>query len=335
MAERLIDWKKHNSLPWLENNTVLLVKHGSHAYGLNISTSDLDIKGICIPPIEYFLGWLKKFEQAESKEPDSVIYDIRKFFQLACDCNPNIIEVLFVEPEDILKNSVVGEFLIHFRTLFLSQKAKHTFSGYAISQLRRIKSHKKWLLNPLGHKPTRQEYNLPESTVLANDQLGAIKSVIGDDWTLEDRFVPITDPKCAEFDANVMKVYQQERSYHNALMHWTQYQNWKKNRNPARSELEAKFGYDTKHAMHLVRLMRMCREIITEGKVVVKRPDREELLAIRSGAWEYDKLVEWAETQDIENGELLKTSPLRHSPDKDYLNGLCKAWVEYFHYGFK
>mgnify|MGYP001607055563 CR=1 FL=1 len=46
-----------------------------------------------------------------------------------------------------------------------------------------------------------------------------------------------------------------------------------------------------KHAMHLVRLMRMCKEILITCEVVVKRPDREELLAIRNGAWSYYKLI--------------------------------------------
>ncbi|AEZ66297.1 hypothetical protein phiTE_131 [Pectobacterium phage phiTE] len=38
-----------------------------------------------------------------------------------------------------------------------------------------------------------------------------------------------------------------------------------KNRNAARHELEEKFGYDTKHAMHLVRLLRMSQEILETG----------------------------------------------------------------------
>jgi len=45
--------------------------------------------------------------------------------------------------------------------------------------------------------------------------------------------------------------------------------------------LEAKFGFDTKHAMHLIRLLRMAREILETGVVHVKRPDAEELSAIR------------------------------------------------------
>ncbi len=92
------NWQRdyRGNLNWLQSRTVLLVRHGSHAYGLATETSDLDIKGVAIPPADYFLGFLKRFEQAESKQPDMSIYDIRKFFQLACDCNPNIIEVLVV-----------------------------------------------------------------------------------------------------------------------------------------------------------------------------------------------------------------------------------------------
>src|SRR5271156_6546414 len=88
---------KHSPhLGWIEDRTVLLVRHGSHAYGTNTPASDEDFKGIAIPPKNYFLGTMHRFEQAELKapEPDAVIYDIRKFFNLAADCNPNIIEVL-------------------------------------------------------------------------------------------------------------------------------------------------------------------------------------------------------------------------------------------------
>jgi len=42
----------------------------------------------------------------------------------------------------------------------------------------------------------------------------------------------------------------------------------------------------------LVRLLRMCHEILTMGKVIVRRPDAEELLAIRDGVYTYDQLME-------------------------------------------
>jgi predicted nucleotidyltransferase len=311
------DWEKDytGNILWLRNRTVFLTVHGSHAYGLNTPASDVDIKGICIPPLRYFTGFVNRFEQAESKNPDLVIYSLQKFIQLACDCNPNIIELLWVDDDSIIICKEIGKELREQRQHFLSKKARHTFSGYAIAQLKRIKTHKKWLLNPVEIKPTRHEFGLPETTVLAKDQLGAIESVIN------------SGGSTSEFSDNVMEIYQKERSYHNKLIEYQQYQNWKKNRNPARAEMEKKFLYDTKHAMHLVRLLRMCREILTTGEVLVKRPDRDELLAIRNGAWKYDELLEWAEKQDQEMEELYKTSTLPHGPDRNYLDKLCSLWT--------
>ena len=94
--------KRSPHLKWIEDGTVLLVRHGSHAYGTNTETSDEDFKGVAIPTKEYFFGYTHKFEQAELKapDPDAVIYDIRKFFNLAASCNPNIIEVLHTDPAD-------------------------------------------------------------------------------------------------------------------------------------------------------------------------------------------------------------------------------------------
>lgn len=314
-------WEKdyRGNLAWLKERTIFLTVHGSHAYGLATEESDVDLKGICIPPKEYFYGFLRKFEQAESHDPDLTIYDIRKFFQLAADVNPNIIEVLWSNESDHLLVAPLGQKLIDARELFLSRKAKYTFSGYAVAQLKRIKTHRRWLLDPPTHKPERVEYNLPETTLLSQDILGAISA-------LEEKGqIPENDER---FPAHVMTLYHQERAYQNALREWQQYQTWKTQRNPKRAELEAKYGYDSKHASHLVRLMRMCREILTTGQVIVKRPDREELLAIKQGAWKYEDLIAWAEQQDSELAALEKSSPLPHGPDRERLDQLCIEIVE-------
>jgi hypothetical protein len=109
---------------------------------------------------------------------------------------------------------------------------------------------------------------------------------------------------------------------------WRSYQGWLVNRNETRSELERKWGYDTKHGMHLIRLMRMCREILEGKGVLVKRPDSEELLAIRNGLWTYDQLLEWAERQETELDELYKTSTLPKSPPILELDKLLVDTVE-------
>jgi predicted nucleotidyltransferase len=314
------DWSSYaGSLDWLPKRTAFLTIYGSHAYGLATETSDVDLKGFAIPPAEYFHGFLRKFEQAESRNPDMTIFDIRKFVQLAADCNPSVIEILWVDESEIIQINRFGRMLLDNREKFLSQKAKWTFCGYSMAQLKRIKVHRKYLLHPPTHKPTRSEFGLPETSIISKDIMGAIQN-------LEDKNVIAAHED--EFGPAVMAAYQRERSYHNSLREWQQYENWKTTRNPARAALEAKYSIDTKHAMHLVRLMRMCREILAEGRVVVKRPDRDELLAIRNGAWTYEQIVEWAERQDVELTELADRSPLPHAPDRNFLQELCCQIVD-------
>lgn len=358
------DWTQYKgNLWWLPSRTIYITRHGSHAYGTSLPTSDLDLRGVAIPPPEYFLGFLQKFEQANQDIPDLTIFDIRKFFSLAVDCNPNVLEILYTDPSDHILTSPLWEKVVEHREAFLSQKAKHTFSGYATSQLKRIHLHYRWLKNPPLAQPTRSEFGLPERTVIPADQLAAAGATIKkkiDEWSwrevenldpatrqsLQDEFwrrlseitqwswdqledkTWLSAAHSVGYDTNFIHLLDLERRYTGRLREWQQYQDWKKNRNPARADLEAKFGYDTKHGMHLVRLLRMCREILTEGKVIVKRPDAQDLLAIRAGVWTYEALVEWAEKQDAEMAELVKTSTLPKQPDRNKLDQLCLEIVE-------
>jgi uncharacterized protein len=130
------------------------------------------------------------------------------------------------------------------------------------------------------------------------------------------------------YDENFLALLDRERKYTSARREFAQFQSWKAARNPERAELEARHGYDVKHAMHLVRLLRMCREILTTGEVIVRRPDREELLAIRAGAWSYEQLVSWAEAEDRALDALYATSTLPRTPDRAALDRLCVELVE-------
>lgn len=355
--------KFKSNMPWLDARTIFLTKHGSQAYGTSTPTSDLDIKGVAVPPREYFLGFTQRFEQAEASEPyDLVVYDLRKFMKMAADCNPNICEVLWTDAADHLLVAPGAEILLDNRDLFLSKKARFTFAGYAHSQLKRIEGHYRWLKDPPLAPPTRAEHGLPETTVIPKDQLAAAEAAIKkrvEEWELdlesmddaarigaqarittmlaEISAVAKTKQEdlqwnvAAEligYDQNFIELLGRERRYRAKHKEWTQYQDWKATRNAARAELEAKHGYDTKHAMHLVRLMRMCREILTFGTVVVKRPDREELLSIRNGAWTYEQVIEYANQEDAQMDGLYKASTLRREPDRAKLDRLCIAIAE-------
>ena len=112
---------------------------------------------------------------------------------------------------------------------------------------------------------------------------------------------------------------------------WQQYQEWLRARNPKRAALEREYGYDTKHAMHLVRLLRMATEILATGEVHVRRHDADELRAIREGALSYEALLEQAEALGARIQELVETTALPARPDETRLNAFCAELVAATH----
>jgi len=90
---------------------------------------------------------------------------------------------------------------------------------------------------------------------------------------------------------------------------------------------------NTKHAAHLIRLMRQGWEMMSTGQVNVRRPDAEELLAIRNkGIWSYDTLIAFAEKMDAKMDVLYNSGDckLPKVPDIEFLDKLCMSVVDGF-----
>ena len=301
---------------WLEKNTIFHAIIGSHAYGLNDEFSDIDYRGVAIAPNDYYLG-MYNFEQHETKEPDSTIFDIKKFFKLASDCNPNICEFFFLPEECILTSEPEWKAILEYRDIFLSKKAKFTYSGYAYSQLKRIKTHRKWLLEPMTHKPERSEFGLDNVKKISKEHMGYYDALVN------KSFIP----------QELIDVYEKEKQYKNAMNNWDQFCTWKEHRNPKRALLEAKFGYDLKHATHLMRLLLQAKDILQHQTLNVRleKSDLELCKAIKAGAFSFDALLELSDNMNQELNVLYETSTLRNRVNTKEINDILVQTIEMFY----
>lgn len=355
--EKVVAQSPH--LDWLRTNTIFLTLHGSRAYGTNLENSDFDFRGIAIPPKKYFTSFCLNFEQATLNDPDTVVFNIVKFFQLASQCNPNCLEIIFTDPSSHIYISKLGEKLLENKRNFLSKRVRFTTSGYAFAQFKKIQRHRKWLLEPIKTEPNRKDFNLPDVPLISNqnynalqaevqkelekynfsfldsynesqkieikncfnDFLESIKIFENEKWISAARKVGIHD--------NLIEIFQKEKAYRNAVEEHKKYLNWKKTRNPERAKLEEKFQYDCKHAYHLIRLLRTCKEVLTTGEYIVKRPDREYLLQIRDGLLTFDQLFEMVNKEEKEIQDIYeKCTTLPHHPNMNKLDSLCQEIIE-------
>jgi hypothetical protein len=248
----------------------LLVKHyaGSRAYGTNLPTSDTDFRGIFVAdPINVRTPFYPITEKVDTSEEDTVIYELAQFMKLTLDCNPNVIETLWVDRQDIVTTSPAYEVLRQNAGALLSSKIAFTTSGYALSQLKRIKGHNKWINNP---QPEKRPQMIDFISLVHNFTGAKTFKIDLRNYQDNHRLVPYSGDTYGLYQVNGYSPYNAETGalnadyegdsnalgvplfiikfnrqvYSDAAETWENYWTWKKNRNVARSALEEPFGYD-------------------------------------------------------------------------------------------
>jgi len=143
---------------------MVLMISGSKLYGNSTPESDIDYRGIFKAHNCTKLGLLNKVEKLDSSllipalreagleledTDDIMLHEVNKFTEMCLDNNPNILDLLCHDfmSDNNLFISDMGQLFLQSRNLFLSKKIKFTFSGYAIAQLKKIKSRDKWINN--------------------------------------------------------------------------------------------------------------------------------------------------------------------------------------------
>lgn len=123
----------------LGKNIILLGLGGSHAYGTETETSDLDVRGCAVNSREEILCG-EDFEQVTDVPTDTTIYSFMKLVRLLTNCNPNTIEILGLKREHYIYLSEIGREMLDNSDMFLSKMAVKSFGGYATAQFHRLEN---------------------------------------------------------------------------------------------------------------------------------------------------------------------------------------------------
>jgi predicted nucleotidyltransferase len=111
---------------------------GSRAYGLDDDQSDIDRRGIYLPPAELHWSLYGVPEQLECEETQEAYWEIQKFLVLALKANPNVLECLYTPLVE--KATPLAEELLAMRSVFLSRLVYQTYNGYVMSQFKKMQA---------------------------------------------------------------------------------------------------------------------------------------------------------------------------------------------------
>lgn len=324
---------------------------GSKAYGLNTAQSDTDLKGVYYLPKAQFYG-LDYIPQISNETSDEVYYELGRFVELLIKNNPNILELL-ASPDDCIlyRHPIMNRLHI---SMFLSKLCKETFAGYALTQIKKARGYKKKIINPVeAERKTVLDFCFI---------LQGYSSIPLNDWLEQNHFVQeqcgltsiphskglyalFYDKEAVHHFRGIMSselanevslssiprgekemayLYFNVESYSSYCKDYKEYWEWVQKRNEERylGNAEHGKGYDAKNMMHTIRLLQVAEEILATGTLNVKRPNRDQLLSIKAGQFQYDELLAMANAlmDSIEKAEL--GSLLPDHPDKERIEGI-------------
>jgi predicted nucleotidyltransferase len=263
----------------LGNNVILLGLGGSYAYGTNIETSDIDVRGVALNRKQEILT-NENFEQFVNEDTDTTVYSFNKIITLLSNCNPNTIEILGLKPEHYLYLSSIGKELLDNKKLFLSKRAVYSFGGYANQQLRRLSNkaarlvgqteNEQYILKTIQHA----KYDFKEKY-----------------FVMPDDAINLYTDKAVQEDYDT-EIFMDINLHHYPLRDWKAM--WAEMHNIVKSyakvgkrnEKAIEHGKLGKHMMHLIRLYMMCLDILENEEIVTCREKEHDLLmSIRNGKY--------------------------------------------------
>ncbi|MFA5154253.1 MAG: nucleotidyltransferase domain-containing protein [Clostridia bacterium] len=298
-----------------ENMIVFEAIMGSHAYGTNLPTSDTNIRGIFIQPLDEILGF-GKVDQVADEKNDIIYYEIGRFLDLLKSNNPNILEILNTPADCIrINDEEIMNIIFSHKDDFLTKKCRWSFGGYAVEQIKKARGLNKkmnWEENEMvrktvldfcyvlengGSKPIKEWLNRALYVIgrITQKDFGLAAIDHGHDlyamylapqdhaanWGIVSNEETANDVQLTSIPKNINVegyLYFNKDAYSSHCKKFKEYQEWLNNRNETRVNMAKAHGkaYDGKNMNHCVRLLNVANEI-AEGKGLNVRRSPEEI----------------------------------------------------------
>ncbi len=323
---------------------------GSRAYGTANANSDEDTRGIFAVPARNYLNLERPVDQVSDERGNVVYYSLRRVIELLTQANPNILELLFMPDDCVLKTSPEMQELIAARDIFVSKQCAGTHAGYAMSQIKKARGQNKWINNPKPTEPPSREDYCHVIPWRSTIEAGAPPSrpiplrTIG--WDLGEyhaaRLEHARDtyrlyhygpgakgvfrgdviacesiPQQDEATRFAGLLLYNEQGWKQALTDHQNYWHWRRDRNEARWQQQERgeIDFDAKNMMHTVRLLMSGRSLMATGRPLVRftGAELELLLTIRAGRRSFEEIMTIAEAILDECERLKHSAPL---PDR-------------------
>jgi hypothetical protein len=305
---------------------------GSHAYGTMTPESDKDIRGVFVQPLFDILkhGFV---DQVSDQKNDIIFYELGRFIKLLIDNNPNILELLNSPEDCVIYRDPIFKSLELSKDKFLTKRVRFTFAGYAIDQIQKARGYNKkmnWEEAEMKRKTVLDFCYILVGNGSMPFKIWLSKTMAGQFGETQENFgLAAIDHACDLYslyhfvEKNYGIVSDEEKSndvqlisipkgmapvaclsfnknaYSTHCTRYKEYQTWLKERNPNRFRMNKAHGknYDSKNLSHTYRLLLMAHEL-AKGELRVRRTpaEIEKLMKIRRGEYEYEDLLNEAET---------------------------------------
>jgi len=315
------------------DNCIAVFLVGSHLYGSNDANSDLDYEGIFIEPPEYVIGCIscdevdystksnsKKSARNTPKDIDCKMYSLKNFFSLAMKNNPNKCEFFFCPERNLVYKTEKWDEILAAKDMFISLNVKHSYSGYAASQKKKL----------IGKKRRLDELR---EFVVALEKVNIERKTIGQIFDFKTERWPYKFIERTVTLEGTPALRVQEKEFNSGMAADIIYEHAKNligSYGERTIDLE-EHGYDLKFASHLFRLYYEGLQLLKEGKLSFPLAENKFLLAVKRGEYSLDYILQKADEFEPLMEIAYQQSKLRHSPDQDGISKLqTKMYLEYW-----